>query len=82
MPQPVYPNPEVAALTPGAFTLNMGISAHNNAVPNILRPDLAGDSDDPVAMSQMLLDQQFTGLDRVISYSDGLFGSEFEGRRW
>ncbi|BCS21763.1 Zn(II)2Cys6 transcription factor [Aspergillus puulaauensis] len=82
MPQPIYPNPEVAALTPGAFTLNMGMSAHNNAVPNILRPDLAGDSDDPVAMSQMLLDQQFTGLDRVISYSDGLFGSDFEGRRW
>lgn len=80
--QPMYPNPRVASLTPGAFTLNMGISAHNNAVPNILRPDLTGDSDDPMAMSQMLLDQQFTGLDRVISYSDGLFGSEFDGRRW
>lgn len=78
--QPMYPNPRMASLTPGgAFTLNMGISAHNTGVANILQPDLTGDSE---AMSQMLLDQQFTGLDRVISYSDGLFGSDFEGRRW
>ncbi|KAL4916378.1 fungal-specific transcription factor domain-containing protein [Aspergillus aurantiobrunneus] len=81
-PQPAFSSQKVPSMTPNAFSLDMGITADNSEVTSILRPDLAGDSEDPMAMSQMLLDQQFTGLDRVISYSDGLFGSEFEGRRW
>jgi hypothetical protein len=60
----------------------MDVPAADNDIPNIFRADLAADTEDSMAMSQMLLDQQFTGLDRVISYNDGLFGSDFEGRRW
>lgn len=41
-----------------------------------------GDGDDSMAISQMLLGQQFTDLDRVISFNDGIFGAEFEARRW
>jgi hypothetical protein len=58
----------------------MGIP--EQGMTNMLRPDFTPDSDDPMAISQMLLDQQFTGLDRVISYSDGLFGSDYEAQRW
>jgi hypothetical protein len=34
------------------------------------------------AISRILLDQQFMDMDRVISYDDGLFGSEFDGGGW
>ncbi|MBE3047358.1 hypothetical protein IMZ48_33550 [Candidatus Bathyarchaeota archaeon] len=36
-----------------------------------------------VAMiSQILMDRQFLGLDRVISYDDGMFNSEFDNGTW
>ncbi|KAL4984685.1 fungal-specific transcription factor domain-containing protein [Aspergillus falconensis] len=80
--QPSFADQRLSAtsMTPSAFSMNIGISADSN----ILQPslDMTAGGDDAVAMSQMLLDQQFTGLDRVISYNDGLFGSDFEGRRW
>ncbi|KAL2784174.1 fungal-specific transcription factor domain-containing protein [Aspergillus keveii] len=78
-PQPFAPQ-RIPALTPNSFSLNMGIP--DQGMTNMLRPDFTPDSDDPMAISQMLLDQQFTGLDRVISYSDGLFGSDYEAQRW
>lgn len=34
------------------------------------------------AISQLLLDQQFVDMDRIISYDDGIFGSEYEGGSW
>lgn len=34
------------------------------------------------AISQLLLDQQFVDMDRIISYDDGMFGSEYEGGGW
>ncbi|KAL4940091.1 hypothetical protein BDV06DRAFT_230614 [Aspergillus oleicola] len=71
----------LASMTPVAFPLNIPL-VDNGDVTSILPPSLGPDSDDSMAMSQMLLDQQFTGLDRVISYSDGLFGSEFDRIRW
>ncbi|KAL4891172.1 fungal-specific transcription factor domain-containing protein [Aspergillus ambiguus] len=40
------------------------------------------DGDESMEISQMLLDPEFTDLDRIISFNDGLFGSEFEGQRW
>ncbi|KAF9887759.1 hypothetical protein FE257_009565 [Aspergillus nanangensis] len=85
------PSQGVSSMTPNAaFSLNVAAAAHGldppNGVANLLRPELynreAEDGDDPMAITQMLLDQQFTDLDRVISYSDGLFGSEFESQRW
>ncbi|KAL4924102.1 Zn(II)2Cys6 transcription factor [Aspergillus undulatus] len=79
--QSTYPSQRVPTMTTNAFSLNIGIP-NNGEVTNILRPELNTESDESMAMSHMLLDQQFTGLDRVISYSDGLFGSEFDGRRW
>ena len=33
-------------------------------------------------ISQLLLNQQFMELNRVISYNDGMFGAEFEGAHW
>lgn len=33
-------------------------------------------------ISQMLLDQQFMDMDRIISYDDGIFGSGYEGGSW
>ncbi|KAL3444276.1 fungal-specific transcription factor domain-containing protein [Aspergillus insuetus] len=77
--QPFAPQ-RIPTLTPNSFSLNMGIP--EQGMTNMLRPDFTPDSDDPMAISQMLLDQQFTGLDRVISYSDGLFGSDYEAQRW
>ncbi|KAL4947711.1 fungal-specific transcription factor domain-containing protein [Aspergillus filifer] len=81
---PTLPNQagsSITPLTPASFPLNVPIP-DNGSVAAILPPALGSDPDDSIAMSQMLLDQQFTGLDRVISYTDGLFGSEFDGRRW
>ncbi|KAH8425145.1 Zn(II)2Cys6 transcription factor [Aspergillus melleus] len=64
--------PQVAAsIGPNTFALHM-----TNAL------EQGGDGDDPMAISQMLLGQQFTDLDRVISFNDGIFGPEFEARRW
>ncbi|KAL4767111.1 fungal-specific transcription factor domain-containing protein [Aspergillus nidulans var. acristatus] len=80
--QQAFSTPRVPSITPNAFSLNMNVPAADNDIPNIFRADLAADTEDSMAMSQMLLDQQFTGLDRVISYNEGLFGSDFEGRRW
>ncbi|KAL4750057.1 hypothetical protein BDW72DRAFT_204280 [Aspergillus terricola var. indicus] len=80
--QQAFSTHRVPSITPNAFSLNIDVPAASNDIPNIFRTNLAADTEDSMAMSQMLLDQQFTGLDRVISYSDGLFGSEFEGRRW
>ncbi|KAL4736518.1 hypothetical protein BDV11DRAFT_211145 [Aspergillus similis] len=80
--QQAFSTPRVPSITPNAFSLNIDVPAPDTDIPNIFRVDLAADAEDSMAMSQMLLDQQFTGLDRVISYSDGLFGSDFEGRRW
>ncbi|KAL6236491.1 hypothetical protein BDW75DRAFT_229421 [Aspergillus navahoensis] len=80
--QPSFVNQRISAtpMTPSAFSMNIGMSADSNILqPNL---DFTASGDDAVAISQMLLDQQFTGLDRVISYNDGLFGSDFEGRRW
>ncbi|KAL3462481.1 fungal-specific transcription factor domain-containing protein [Aspergillus heterothallicus] len=71
----------IASITPNTFAINMGIS-DSNGVISMLPPNFTPDSDDPMAISQMLLDQQFTDLDRVISYNDGLFGVEYEGQRW
>lgn len=68
--------------TPNPFSLDIGMTPDGHDVNHMLRHDLGSESGDGLAISQMLLDQQFTGLDRVISYSDGLFGSDFEGRRW
>lgn len=34
------------------------------------------------AISQMLMNQQFMDLDRVISFDDGMFGSEFDNETW
>ncbi|PLB44151.1 hypothetical protein P170DRAFT_458845 [Aspergillus steynii IBT 23096] len=63
-------NQSLASLGPNPFTLHMASAIEQ------------GDGDDPMAISQMLLGQQFTDLDRVISFNDGIFGSEFEARRW
>ncbi|KAL2812260.1 fungal-specific transcription factor domain-containing protein [Aspergillus granulosus] len=80
-PSQTFAAQRIPPLTPNSFSLNMGISEHTG-VANMLRPNFTPDTDDPMAISQMLLDQQFTDLDRVISYSDGLFGSEYDGQRW
>ncbi|RDW68801.1 Zn(II)2Cys6 transcription factor [Aspergillus mulundensis] len=81
-PQPVFESQRLPSLTPNAFSMNLGIP--NDANDAMLQPglDLSAGTEDGMSISHMLLDQQFTGLDRVISYSDGLFGSDFEGRRW
>ncbi|KAI9036449.1 Zn(II)2Cys6 transcription factor [Aspergillus affinis] len=68
---PDMPPQGVANIGPNPFTLHMA-----NAI------EQSGDGDDPMAISQMLLGQQFTDLDRVISFNDGIFGPEFEARRW
>ncbi|KAL4811612.1 fungal-specific transcription factor domain-containing protein [Aspergillus spinulosporus] len=80
--QQAFSTPRVPSITPNAFSLNMDVPAADNDIPTIFRADLAADTENSMAMSQMLLDQHFTGLDRVISYNEGLFGSDFEGRRW
>ncbi|KAL2841723.1 fungal-specific transcription factor domain-containing protein [Aspergillus pseudoustus] len=80
-PSQPFATQQIPTLTPNTFSLNMGI-ADSNGVANMLRSTFTPDSDDPMAISQMLLDQQFTDLDRVISYNDGLFGAEYEGQRW
>ncbi|OLN86378.1 putative transcriptional regulatory protein C1683.13c-like protein 2 [Colletotrichum chlorophyti] len=33
-------------------------------------------------ISQMLLDQQFMDMDRIISYDEGIFGTEYDGGGW
>ncbi|CBF80524.1 hypothetical protein AN8426.2 [Aspergillus nidulans FGSC A4] len=78
--QQAFSTPRVPSITPNAFSLNVDVPSADTDIPNIFRADLAADTEASMAMSQMLLDQQFTGLDRVISYNEGLFGSEFGGK--
>nr|XP_036589757.1 C6 transcription factor [Colletotrichum truncatum]KAF6801762.1 C6 transcription factor [Colletotrichum truncatum] len=33
-------------------------------------------------ISQLLLDQEFVDMDRIISFDDGIFGTEYEGGGW
>ncbi|KAL4905641.1 hypothetical protein BDW74DRAFT_178009 [Aspergillus multicolor] len=81
--QAVFENQRLPSLTPNAFSaMNIGMQSEANDAILQQSLDLSAGTDDGMSISHMLLDQQFTGLDRVISYSDGLFGSEFEGRRW
>ncbi|KAL4875140.1 fungal-specific transcription factor domain-containing protein [Aspergillus karnatakaensis] len=80
--QQTFASQRLPAVAPNAYSLGIGLAPGANEVPGLLQSELSGNSDDTMAMSQMLLDQQFTGLDRVISYSDGLFGSEYDGGRW
>ena len=49
-----------------------------NLSPQLFHRGSTG-SGDLGTISQMLLDQQFADMDRIISYDDGFFGSEYEG---
>ena len=44
--------------------------------------DGVGTTSEAGSISQMLMDQQFLDLDRVISFDEGMFGSEFDGDPW
>ncbi|KZL68415.1 x-pro dipeptidyl-peptidase [Colletotrichum incanum] len=56
-----------------------GVEAMTQA--NMYHRDSVG-SGDLSNISQILLDQQFMDMDRIISYDDGIFGTEYEGGGW
>lgn len=60
----------------------MGIEAMSR--PNVYQRGSVGSvgSGELNAISQMLLGQQFMDMDRVISYDDGVFGTEYDGGGW
>ncbi|KAI9148232.1 putative transcriptional regulatory protein [Paramyrothecium foliicola] len=67
VPEPMY-TPTMAA---------PGMEASMNPPDNVGRRSVdLGD------ISQLLLNQQFMELNRVISYDDGMFGTEFDGPPW
>ncbi|KAL5362696.1 fungal-specific transcription factor domain-containing protein [Aspergillus floccosus] len=73
-------------MTPDAFSFNAERAAEYTGIPTPLRPGsynrLSIPAVESMEIPQMLLDQQFTDLDRVITYNDGLFGSDLEAQRW
>ncbi|KFA72777.1 hypothetical protein S40288_06383 [Stachybotrys chartarum IBT 40288] len=83
MPFPVQPAPASLDI-PGAISLTPGMTPQGNGEfrppgpyhhPSIGTSDLG-------AISQILLDQQFVDMDRIITYDDGMFGSEFDIGPW
>ncbi|KAH8895539.1 hypothetical protein GQ53DRAFT_715239 [Thozetella sp. PMI_491] len=63
--------------------LAIGSSIQRPAMRDTNRPQRASlGAEDLGAISQMLLDQQFIDMDRVISYDDGIFGAEYDGVEW
>jgi hypothetical protein len=56
------------------------VSDQANHAPDVRRRAALGE--ELGSISQMLLDQQFMGMDRVISYDDGMFGTDYDGVGW
>ncbi|KAH7143514.1 fungal-specific transcription factor domain-containing protein, partial [Dactylonectria macrodidyma] len=83
---PPRPSPNTMirnALITTNYSLQMATPVDLNNVANMIQPDTyhrgnAG-TGDLTAISQILLDQQFADMDRIISYDEGVFGSEYEG---
>ncbi|KAI3546675.1 hypothetical protein CABS01_06125 [Colletotrichum abscissum] len=74
-----FTNPTQSAmlLTPG-----LGVNgAEPMAQPSLYHRSSVG-SGDLSNISQMLLDQQFMDMDRIISYDDGIFETEYDGGGW
>ncbi|KAH7159512.1 putative Zn(II)2Cys6 transcription factor [Dactylonectria estremocensis] len=69
-----------------AYSLQMATPVDLSNVANMIQPDNyhrgSVGMGDLTAISQILLDQQFADMDRIISYDDGVFGSEYEGGGW
>ncbi|KPM44114.1 hypothetical protein AK830_g2435 [Neonectria ditissima] len=84
--QHLYPPTAPTALASNSFQLPLATSFEPNGVANMIHPESyhggSVASGDLTAISQMLLDQQFADMDRIISYDDGIFGSEYEGGGW
>lgn len=78
MPHPILPtaDSEDAGFPPSAGQRGSTAFTTEHQQPDSLR---AGDGG---MVSQMLMNQQFMDLDRVISFDDGMFGSEFDGETW
>ncbi|KXH50349.1 hypothetical protein CSIM01_05407 [Colletotrichum simmondsii] len=74
-----FTNPTQSAMlvTPG-----LGINgAEPMPQPSMYHRSSVG-SGDLSNISQMLLDQQFMDMDRIISYDDGIFETEYDGGGW
>lgn len=88
--QPGFPGPQVAPLSfppgpPNALPVASPIGPNN--LPGLTRPAPfphrgSTGSGELGAISQVFMDQQFMDMDRVISYDDGVFGTEYEGGAW
>ncbi|KAH0424223.1 hypothetical protein CcaCcLH18_11659 [Colletotrichum camelliae] len=75
----VDPNPASGGIVvPPAMEMN-GVEAI--AQSNVFHRSSVG-SGELSSISQMLLDQQFVDMDRIISFDDGIFGTEYEGGGW
>lgn len=77
-PTSQFPMPLPSAAL-GSHSANAGTSynASNNGNSRGSLPN-----GDLYAISQLLLDQQFVDMDRIISFDDGMFGSGVDGGSW
>ncbi|OBR07128.1 C6 transcription factor [Colletotrichum higginsianum IMI 349063] len=73
------PNPSSSSvLVPSGMEMNGVETMHQ---PGMYHRGSVG-SGELSNISQILLDQQFMDMDRIISFDDGIFGTEYEGGGW
>ncbi|KAI8173593.1 hypothetical protein KHU50_004594 [Colletotrichum sp. SAR 10_65] len=75
-PTVVNPNPNS-----GGIVIHPAMEMETMAQSNVFHRSSVG-SGELSNISQMLLDQQFVDMDRIISFDDGIFGTEYEGGGW
>ncbi|KAH8683616.1 fungal-specific transcription factor domain-containing protein [Ilyonectria robusta] len=80
------PQSIATTMTPSSYPVQITAPMQSNNIPNLIQPDSyhrgSVSTGDLTAISQMLLDQQFADMDRIISYDDGMFVAEYEGGGW
>ncbi|KAF4844046.1 putative transcriptional regulatory protein [Colletotrichum siamense] len=78
-PPVVNPNPNSGGIVVHSGMEMNGVETMTQS--NVFHRSSVG-SGELSSISQMLLDQQFVDMDRIISFDDGIFGTEYEGGGW
>ncbi|KAL6414289.1 C6 transcription factor [Ilyonectria robusta] len=80
------PQSVATTITPSSYSVQITAPMQSNNMTNLIQPESyhrgSVGTGDLTAISQMLLDQQFADMDRIISYDDGMFVAEYEGGGW
>ncbi|KAH7002435.1 fungal-specific transcription factor domain-containing protein [Ilyonectria destructans] len=80
------PQSVATTMAPSPYSVQIAAPMESNNMTDLIQPESyhrgSVGTGDLTAISQMLLDQQFADMDRIISYDDGMFVAEYEGGGW